>query len=401
MNIFNIEKRKLIIIITVLIDTIGVGIVIPVLPFYIQHLNIEPEWVIRLFMIFAICSFFSTPFLGNLSDRIGRRPVLLASIFSTALGWIIFALANNIWFLIIGRIIDGLAAGNFTTAQSYLVDISTDKKDRTQNLGIIGALFGLGFLIGPALGGLLGEIHPSLPFWIVGIISTINFILAYFFLPETNHNRTTSDVSLNPFAPMTKAFVNKKIIPLYFSWLMFAIAVSIQQSISALYLNKMFGFTASLIGVLMAGQGLVIIINQAWAIKKIWLVKFDEAKLTIMSSLSITIGFLLLIFPNFIIYIIGILFTSLSHSIYRTTATSEVVGLAEPTQKGEVLGIMSSIMSFGMIIGPIISELVYRKVIYGPYFVGAIILALGFTVLYYDRNKLLKHTKTIEEVNVI
>ena len=268
-------------------------------------------------------------------------------------------------------------------------------------MGIIGSLFGIGFLVGPALGGLLGDISPTLPFWTVGIMATINLILAYLFLPETNHNRSTAKISFNPFSPLKKALINKKIIPIYFAWLMFAVAISIQQSVSALYLNKIFGFTSSAIGILMAGQGLVIIFNQAYAIRKFWLVRFDEAKLTIMSALFIAVGSLLMIFPSFISFIIGILLTSFSHSIFRTTTTSEVVGLAEPTQKGEVLGVMSSVMSLGMIIGPLIAGIIYAKIVYGPYLISAIILGIGFAVLYYDRKQLLKHATIQEGVEVI
>ena len=165
-----IQKEKLVIMITVLIDVIGVGIVVPVLPFFVEQVGGGPQWVTRLFAVFSVCSFFSMPFLGSLSDRIGRRPILLISILSTAIGWLIFASAKSILFLFVGRIIDGLAAGNFSTAQSCLVDIARDEKERTSNLGIIGALFGAGLMVGPALGGVLGEISPTLPFWVVGFL---------------------------------------------------------------------------------------------------------------------------------------------------------------------------------------------------------------------------------------
>ena len=187
-----IQKDKLIIMTTVFVDVLGIGIIIPVLPFYVESFGVSSFVVTLLFSVFALFSFVSGPFLGALSDRIGRRPVLILSIASTALGWFVFASANAVWVLFLGRIIDGVAAGNFPIAQSYLVDIAKDDKERTSNLGIIGAVFGIGFIIGPFLGAMLSAISPASPFWFVGVLALLNMIGAWFFLPETHHNRTVS-----------------------------------------------------------------------------------------------------------------------------------------------------------------------------------------------------------------
>ena len=182
-------SRKLIILLTVLIDVLGIGIIIPVLPFYVESFGASAFTVTLLFAIFSFFSFFSAPLLGALSDRVGRRPVLIISIASTALGWLVFAAAGNIYWLFIGRIIDGLAAGNFPIAQSYLVDIAKTDKEKTTNLGLIGAIFGIGLIVGPLLGGVLSQISLSLPFWFVGGLAAFNVVLAFFNLPETNKNK--------------------------------------------------------------------------------------------------------------------------------------------------------------------------------------------------------------------
>ena len=144
-------NKKSIILLTVLIDVLGIGIIIPVLPFYVESFGASAFIVTMLFAVFSLFSFFSAPLLGAWSDRIGRRPVLIVSIASTALGWLVFAAATSIYWLFIGRIIDGLAAGNFPIAQSYLVDIAKTGKERTTNLGLIGAVFGIGLIVGPLL----------------------------------------------------------------------------------------------------------------------------------------------------------------------------------------------------------------------------------------------------------
>src|SRR3972149_6379611 len=159
------QKEKLTVLFTVLVDVLGFGIVIPILPFYVTSFGASAFTVTLLFSSFALFAFVSSPFLGALSDKIGRRPVLIFSIASTAIGWFVFAAADSIVLLFIGRIIDGAAAGNFTVAQSALVDISTDEKDRAANLGLIGASFGIGFMLGPLIGGVLSTVSLSCRFW--------------------------------------------------------------------------------------------------------------------------------------------------------------------------------------------------------------------------------------------
>jgi MFS transporter, DHA1 family, tetracycline resistance protein len=158
------QKEKIVVLFTVFVDVIGFGIVIPILPFYVGSFGASPFVITLLFASFAFFSFLSSPFLGALSDKIGRRPVLIASITSTAVGWFVFASATSIPLLFLGRIIDGAAAGNFTVAQGCLIDLARDDKERSANLGMIGAAFGVGFMIGPFLGGLLSTVSHSFPF---------------------------------------------------------------------------------------------------------------------------------------------------------------------------------------------------------------------------------------------
>ncbi len=232
-------SKKSIILFTVFIGVLGIGVVIPILPFYVQSFGVSPLVVTMLFAVYALFSFLSAPLLGAISDRIGRRPVLIASIASTAIGWLVFAAARSVPFLFLGRIIDGLAAGNISTAQSYLVDLSKNEKERTANLGKIGAVFGIGFIIGPTIGGFLGSISHTLPFWFVGILAGVNAILAYFNLPETHHQRDLNKkLEFNPLRPIARALKNKKWLPSLVAFFLFCEAIAIQQSFFSLYLDK-------------------------------------------------------------------------------------------------------------------------------------------------------------------
>ncbi len=213
------QKEKIVIILTVLIDVLGLGIIIPVLPFYVESFGASAVTLTMLFSVYALFSFVSGPFLGALSDRIGRRPVLIASIFSTAIGWFVFASAHAIWVLFLGRIIDGMAAGNLPITQSYLVDVARNDKERTTNLGIIGAVFGIGFIVGPAIGGALSSISHPLPFFFVGGLATVNVIGALLFLPESlKRMDKEKKMALNPFRPLLNAVHDKPLHSRYVAW---------------------------------------------------------------------------------------------------------------------------------------------------------------------------------------
>ena len=294
-----ISKEKLIIIITVFINVLGIGIIIPILPFYVENFGVSPFGVTLLFATFSLFSFFSASFLGSLSDKIGRRPVLLISILSTALGWFIFAGAKNVFSLFLGRIVDGLVAGNFPIAQGYLVDISKNEKERATNLGIIGAIFGVGLVVGPILGGILSEFSFSLPFYFSGILATLNFFGAYFFLPETNKKMDkTKKISKNPLSPILNSFQDKKLRTRYLVWFLFGLAVSFHQSIMALFLDAQFGFGSSAVSYVLTVMGVIILLNQGVLLNKFWLRFFSESFLELWPFLSFAIGYILMDMKN-------------------------------------------------------------------------------------------------------
>jgi len=384
------NKQKIIIALTVLVDVIGLGIVLPSLPFYVARVGGAAIEVTYLFAIFAVCSFLSTPMLGALSDRIGRRPILILSISSTAIGWFVFASANSLLFLFIGRIIDGLAAGNFSTAQSYLVDISKSDKERTHNLGLVGAMFGVGFILGPMLGGLLGAISPAFPFWTAGILATINVIMAVIFLPETNKTRNLEKMHINPFKPVMRAIKNKTLSPYFLTWFLFGTALSGSQSIMALYFYDRFGFNTFVIGVIIAIQGVIISLNQTIGLKRFWLRRFKEPDLTLLMLLGFSAGYLFMGLYYAIFFFFGILLSVFAQSVLRAVFTSEVLGLAEPRIKGEVLGMLSSVMSLGMIVGPLLTGPVYIFKNNFPFLVSAVLMLAAFVVIYQNRKKLAK-----------
>jgi DHA1 family tetracycline resistance protein-like MFS transporter len=184
----------------VLIDMVGMSLVLPVIPLYAEKFTVSPFVITLLYSIFAVCSFLALPILGSLSDKFGRKPVLVMSILGSSMGWIIFALGNKLWILFLGRMIDGATAGNVSVAQSYLTDISEPGHDRIKKLSLIPTALGIGFITGPAIGGVLSKISMTLPFWIAAAITLMNGVIALIFLPESIREKQHHlKISKNPF----------------------------------------------------------------------------------------------------------------------------------------------------------------------------------------------------------
>ncbi len=375
-----IQKDKLIIMTTVFIDVVGLGIIIPVLPFYVESFGVSSFIVNLLFSVFALFSFVSGPFLGALSDRIGRRPVLILSIASTALGWFVFASANAVWVLFLGRIIDGAAAGNFPIAQSYLVDIAKDEKERTTNLGIIGAVFGVGFIIGPFLGAMLSTISPAFPFWFVGALALLNMVGAFFFLPETHHNRTVSEqkIEINPFLPLLRAAKDKTLRLRYFAFFLYGTAFALMNGIFSLFVKELFGWSASVIGYLFAGMGIILVFNQTIFLKKIWLKYFTEKQLEVWFFPVMAGSFLLMDLKNPTLFILGIILITFSQSTLRVVLSSAIAKAGGANRRGEVMGTAASIIAASMIIGPLVGGALFVRNLHWPFLLSAVLLLVAF-----------------------
>src|SRR5712691_2317350 len=189
-------RPLLIIFLTIFVNLIGFGIIIPLLPFYAEKFGASPVVIGLLFAIFSLCQLIAAPVLGELSDRYGRRPILLFSLAGTVVSFVMLALAQSLTMLFLARIVDGLSGGNISTARAYVADV-TEPKDRSRAYGMIGAAFGLGFIFGPALSGVLARVSYTAPIWAAAALTLVATVMAWLWLPETVH-RTRAGVG-NPF----------------------------------------------------------------------------------------------------------------------------------------------------------------------------------------------------------
>jgi MFS family permease len=379
-------RQKFIILSTVFIDILGFGIVIPILPYYLLEFGATPFTITILFSVYSLCAFLSAPLLGALSDRIGRRPVILLSISTTSIGWFVFASAVSIPLLFLGRIIDGLAAGNFSTAQSYLIDISkNDEKERIKNLGIIGATFGIGFILGPIIGGILSKISHSFPFYFAGTMAFANGISAYFFLEESNHHRTTERLRYNPLLPITKAVRSEQLRPLFLKWFLFSLSVVIVQTIFALFVQQAFHYDSLQTGILFTAVGVIIAVNQTLLLNKFWIKRFTNHQLELIMQCLTIVGLLFAASQQQFLFFAAIPLIGTSQAIYRVVIANEAIRRSNPNAKGEIMGTIASVMTLAMVITPIASGILFEQNISLPFIAGALFAIIIVLVALKDR----------------
>ncbi len=354
---------------TVFIDLVGFGIVIPVLPFYAEgtRFNATPRTVGILFASYSVMQLIFSPVLGRLSDKYGRRPVLLISIIGTGIGFVILGFATTLWMLFLGRILDGISGGNISTAQAYIADITT-KEDRAKGMGLLGAAFGLGFIFGPAIGGILSRWGIQVPFLFAAGLCFANAMLLYFTLPETvtpDHPARTSAARGRGFAQLINSLKQPRlgfILTIYF---LFVVSFSIMTTSYSLYTMFRFGYDAQHNGYLFAYVGLIAVIVQGGLI--VWLVKrFGELWLVIVGALFFAVSLFAVPFvgPNaggLLAMLIGGGIFSLGNSLSTpalNSLASKSVGAAE---QGAVLGVTQSVASLARAVGPSIAALLIHS----------------------------------------
>ncbi len=373
---------------TIFIDFAGFGLILPLLPFWAQHLGANATGVGLILTMYALAQFVFTPILGRLSDRYGRKPVIVVSLLIEALSFALSALANALPMLLAARFIGGLGASNIGSAQAVVSDI-TQPEGRARGMGMIGAAIGLGFVVGPAIGGMLAPLGAAVPFWAAMGVALVNALLVLRFLPETRKRReaiegenTTHQSGNLLFAGWRYVVKSGALARLIAINLLFTIAFTAMEAVFPLFTQHTFGWTAMQNGYIFTYVGFIIVIMQGGLVGQL-VKRFGERGLAIGGMVMLAAGLILLTRSvNLALLLIALGILSAGDGAVTPTL-STLLSFAGPTEaQGETLGLAQGIAGLGRVVGPLLAGVLFQLGGAGaPFLVGGILAALAAALL--------------------
>jgi DHA1 family tetracycline resistance protein-like MFS transporter len=344
---------------SVFISLVGFGIIIPLLPFYATTFGASPTTVGLLFASFSAAQLVAAPVLGDLSDRLGRRPILLFSLFGTVVSFVLLALAQSLTLLFVARIIDGLSGGNITTVRAYIADITTPE-NRAKSYGIIGAGFGLGFTLGPGLGAALSHISYTAPIWAAAALSLLAMVLAWIWLPETVRHVPAS--TPGAWRQLPQLFARPSLGRILAVDLAYWTAFAVYQTTFALFGQRRFGWDAAHIGYILTIFGVIGVVVQGGLVGPITRVLGDGRALVAGLCLA-AIGFTMAALTHHVPTFIATLFpAAVGIGLCNPTLTSLISRTASPAEQGLVQGAAGTLESLARIIGPVTGNVLLEKI---------------------------------------
>jgi DHA1 family tetracycline resistance protein-like MFS transporter len=344
-----------IVFLTVLIDLVGFGIVIPLLPFYAEHFNATPFEVGMLVAVYSLAQFIFSPILGRLSDRYGRRPILFLSILGSGVGYLVLGLAGALWLVFIGRILGGVTAGNLSTAQAYIADV-TSRENRAKGMGLFGMAFGIGFITGPALAGFLGAYGETVPFFIASGLSFFNAAMLYFFLPESLKTKEKSMSRRGRFADLKVAMTDKRFGLISLQYFLLIASFSMMTTAFAYFTSLNYSYTVVETGYLLAYVGFIAAPAQGLLFPR--LAKFyGEGKLVVVGCVLLVLSLAAVPYVrDESVGVFGLLLGTgmfaLGNSLASPSLTSLASKSASEKNQGATMGLMQSVASLARAVGP-------------------------------------------------
>lgn len=378
------NKRLFSIILIVFIDLLGFSLIIPLLPYYAKTFNASATTVGLLLASYAAAQLIGAPLLGRASDKYGRRPILLISVFGTFLGFLLFGFANSLIMLFASRILQGITGGNLSVAQAYITDV-TDAKSRNRGLGMIGAAFGMGFIIGPALGGILSGISYHIPAFVAAALSFINLLLISLWLTESLTPEKRAQMSGSKPAITFNAFIQALHRPLSGPLLItrffYGLAFAILQSIFSLFVLERFNLTVTATGLVLTYVGVVSVFTQAWLVGKLSQ-RFADQALIMSGIIVMAFGLAAWAFaPTVLLMVLSVTPIALSGGLLNTILSSALTKTVDPQEVGGILGLSTSIESFTRVLSPLLGGYLLDKVAtWAPGAFSAILMIL--TLIY-------------------
>jgi DHA1 family tetracycline resistance protein-like MFS transporter len=388
--------------ITILIDVIGLGIIIPVVPKLIEQLtgeglsqaSVYSGW---LTFAYAAAQFCFAPVMGGLSDKLGRRPVLLAALLGLGLDYIFLSFAPSLAWLFVGRVLAGITGASFTTATAYIADISTPDK-RAQNFGLVGVAFGLGFIIGPTVGGLLAHFGPRMPFMVAAGLSLCNFLYGLLVLPEslpTTLRRPFKWSRANPVASLLRLGRYPTVLGLVASLVLIYLAGSAVQSVWTFYTMLKFSWTEGMVGVSLGVVGLFSALVQGGLVR-IAIPKLGAARAIVIGLLCYAVGLVLFAFASRGWLMLAFLAPYCLGGIAGPALQGTISGQVPANEQGELQGALTSLVSATGVVGPLLMTYLFghftgpKAPVYfpgAPFLMGAVLALASGALAYYSLKK--------------
>ena len=371
------RSRLSVIFFTVLIDLIGFGIIIPILPYYAQRLGAGGLGLGALMGVYSLMQFVATAVLGRTSDRVGRRPILLTTMLCNAVGYLLFAAAHSYAILFLARVVSGFAGGNISAAQAYVADITTPA-ERSRGMGVIGAAFGLGFILGPAVGGLSAHyLGPAAPGLVAAGLSLANFVSAYAILPESLRAEHRTARKAWDLSHIAAALRDPRLGPLMAAWAIAPFAFAGYSVALPLWAGVEFGWREQQLGWLFTVIGSTAALVQGYLFGKLARRVGDRALLIAGGfGMALAIAVIPALHSTLALYAWTVVL-AFSNSIFGPAASGLVSVFAAPTEQGTVLGAAQALSALGRLLGPVGVGRVYDASHAAAFVAAGAIMALG------------------------
>ncbi|CAN5522803.1 TCR/Tet family MFS transporter [soil metagenome] len=382
---------------TLFLDILGIGLVIPVLPELVTGFvggdpTVAAFYYGPIAAVYAVMQFVFAPVLGSLSDRFGRRPVILLSLFGFGVNYLVLALAPTLLWLVVGRALAGVTGATITAGNAYIADISTDK-NRAQNFGLVGAAFGLGFILGPAFGGILGALDPRLPFWAAAGLVFVNLLYGYFILPESLASESRRPFSwrrANPLASMLYLRAYPLVLGLAAATVLLSLAQRGLETVWVLYTNYSFGWLALENGLSLAAVGFSTALVQGGLVR-VLIPRFGERRAIVLALVCSLAAYTLfgLATEGWMMYLVIVVFAL--GALAGPAIQSLVTGTVRADEQGRVQGSISSLVSLSSVVAPLMSTGLFgyftseRAPVLlpgAPFYLSAVFVALALLLVF-------------------
>ncbi len=378
------------ILITLMIDAIGIGIVFPIMPDLMERVGAGDTgqgafWGGLLMAAYAAALFLCGPIVGSISDAVGRRPILIAALTMLALDYVIMAMAETFWLLLLGRTLAGLAGATYITATAYIADISKPT-EKAANFGLIGAAFGIGFVLGPAIGGIAAEISITAPFWIAAVLSAANALFGVFVLPESlkpEKRRPFGKRDLNPFKSIFDAFRFPGLAVPLLCIFIFEFANMVYPTLWAFWIREVFGWSTLYIGLSLAAYGVLLAFVQA-GLMPLFIRLIGDYRTLLLGMTSALIGLIGFGFTTTVIALAIFILVAALSDLVPALITAMASNQADEDRQGVVQGVIASLSSVAAVLSPLVMTGIFQASVDGegiylpgaPYFFSAALVLI-------------------------